>query len=178
MFIRKIALFLSITSTLCLISCGDPNIIDTPDGEIDVSKKDYLDYKEFFLDDLTNFYSYEGRYSVQLYYDTCKYCKEARPYLFRHLEQYKSGAKKSKTLIYDMKKSTTEEGMINRQYFKKNLDDLPKEKCIQEMLNNKVSDVKDTYYFSVPSLYVIENNKLVEFYSGSTDIINYYRYLD
>lgn len=180
MFKGKIITFLSITSTLLLTSCGNEDIVETPNGKVDISTKEYKDYEEFFLPSLDEFYSLEGKYSVQLYYETCPSCKQVRPYLFRHLEFLKADMKKSKSYIFDMKSKKDEsgQGVLNRNKFKSIPANPDKEKLMDEMVNNKVNKVSDTYFFGVPSLYVIENNQLVDFYYGSDEIANYYRYLD
>lgn len=177
---NKIFIFVSIISTLFVSSCDNGDIIQTPDGEVNIANKEYKDYKDFFLPSLDEFYSMDGKYSVQLYYETCPSCKKTRPYLFRHLEFLKADMKKSKVYIFDMKSKSHEsgEGVINRSKFKGAPEGSTKEELINEMIKDGVNKTSDTYYFGVPSLYVIDDHKLVDFYYGTDEITDYYRYLD
>ena len=177
---KKLIALLSITSTLLISSCGDPDKVEIGDEVIDISTKDYKDYEKFFLSSLDDFYSMDGKYSIQLYYESCPSCKKTKPYLFRHLEFLNADMKKSNVYIFDMKSKSDEsgQGIINRSKFKSAPSSSSRDKLIDEMINNGVDKTSDTYFFGVPSLYIIENNKLVDFKYGSDEIIDYYRYLN
>lgn len=177
---KKISSFLLVSISLISLvtSCGGSE--DVING-VDISKKTYSDYKEFHLKTLDEFYSLEGTYSVQLYYETCPSCKNVQPYLFRHLENLKAGNKQFKTYIFDMKRKggdTLEEAIINRSKFKPVDSNKTKEQMINEMINNKASSLKDTYFFGVPALYVVKDNKLSEFHYDSNNVSDFYRYLN
>ncbi len=172
-------MLLSSIFTLCCSSCSNENLIETPDGTIDLSTKKYSDYNEFKLDSLNNFYSHDGTYSIEIYYEGCPHCNNVKPYLFRHFELFKQEQKTSRVFIYDMKDGASPEGKINRSYFKQILDEsnYKIDYYITEMIKNKTNTISETYYFGVPTLYVIENHTLKDVVYGEKSLINYYRSL-
>lgn len=143
--------------------------------ETNYDTKTYDDYASFNLPTLDEFYSYEGTYCIELYHLYCPYCTSIKEDLFRYLDKYSEGKASTRVFIYNMDVSTTSQGIINRAKFKKTtVGYQDSEPLIEEMKENKVNTIGETYFFAVPSLYIIENNVFKDLLIGSTDIANYY----
>lgn len=143
--------------------------------ETNYDTKTYEDYASFKLDSLDNFYSFEGTYCIELYHLYCPHCTSIKEDLFTYLDKYSEGKVSTKVFIYDMDVSTTSAGIINRAKFKKTTVSYQESApLIEEMKQNKVNSVSETYFFAVPSLYIVENNVFKDLLIGSTEIANYY----
>lgn len=113
---------------------------------------------------------------MQFYYEGCGACRNLSGNLFDYLDAYKEGEKKTKVYIFDMKSSKTEEGTLNRNKFKTRPSSPTENKdlLISEMIRKKVETLDETYFFGVPSLYIIESNHLKDLKIGTQVIADYY----
>jgi len=162
---KKSAFLLSFIALSC-ISCGK-NVTE-------YEGKTYDDYKEFQLEKIDDFYNAdEGTYFLQFYFETCPYCKKVMPHLFRYLSE----SNNPKVYIFDIKSSSDPTGDTYRHMFKERNDKLTNEdyeNLTNEMVQSHPSNIQDTYFLSVPSLYKITNHKLENFYMGSSNLIKMY----
>ena len=158
-----------IASSLILLSGCSAN-------SIDVSNKDYIDYESYYLTSLDEFYKLEDNsYFVYLYSDVCSHCDDIKKEIFTYLENMTlSSFSKSKLYIYNMHSIKTNEGMINRNQFKQIEDSEGKtqEQLINEMVINKPTSLKETYFFGTPSLYLIENNSFSNLKIGTREVVS------
>lgn len=163
---KKVQKILLLFISTFLISCSETNENDT---------RTYSDYEEFSIATLDEFYTQkEDFYCVELYYETCQYCNQVKPYLFDYIDAFLNNAKTTKVYFFNMYKSSSNEGIINRSKFKTKPDSYNRDDIIAEMLESKPSTISDTYFISVPSVYVISNGSLSNYVIGSTEVINFY----
>ncbi len=137
----------------------------------------YDDYKSQYIT-IDEFYAKEGRYGVYTFGKYCHYCDGIKTDVFNYVDSLKENNRKLENLyFFEFKESDNEEGKKQREAFKEKPDNYRDEgvleKLIQEMINSHPTTLKETYFFFVPAIYVIEDNKLVDYIHGSTNSPNY-----
>ena len=124
---------LLVSSLLFLSSCSNIKVY--------VNNKDYADYEQFVLPTLEDFYTLnEDNYFIYLYSDSCSHCDDIKKDIFSYLEKMKDPSFNSTVLyIYNMRSIKTNEGIVNRNYFKKfdESEGKTQEQLINEMITAK-----------------------------------------
>ena len=107
--------------------------------------EDFIDYQINVLD----LYNMDGDYEVYFYQDNCSHCENIKNKIFNYA--YKLNKKEDYKFYFCnvIKKSDT-------YYFKDG--DKERNELIDEMKNNSVSSLEETYFFGTPSLYIIKDN--------------------
>ena len=147
---------------LFLTSCNS-----LPTFEIDPSL-DYSSFKEYYLDNINNFYLQEEEtYGIYLYRVGCESCNKNKNVILNHLNEYKNGNKHFKVYIYNTIR-LKEEGA---NYISDS--SLTIEECKNIMVNNKVSTLKDTIINLVPSLYIVNNGVIYDYIAGGVEPAKY-----
>ena len=122
---------LLVSSLLFLSSCSNIKVY--------VNNKDYADYEQFVLPTLEDFYTLnEDNYFIYLYSDSCSHCDDIKKDIFSYLEKMKDPSFNSTVLyIYNMHSNKTNEGIVNRNHFKKidESEGKTQEQLINEMIN-------------------------------------------
>lgn len=165
-----------------LFVISDGKIVDYYAGPVDVvnflylennlDSRSYQELDQFKLNDLSNFYNQkEDEYYIYLYYQTCPSCKAVK----RNVFDYLFNKNEIPLYHYDMKVATSDEGATNRAKFApppKNVETIEEFKrvYISENIKNKVSSTSQTYYFYVPSIYIVKNNVLSNVAIGELEI--------
>ena len=159
---------LLVSSLLFLSSCSNIKVY--------VNNKDYADYEQFVLPTLENFYTInEDNYFIYLYSDSCSHCDDIKKDIFSYLEKMKDPSFNSTVLyIYNMHSNKTNEGIVNRNHFKKidESEGKTQEQLINEMIKEEPSSLSSTYFFGTPSLYLIKNNHLSSLKIGTSVVVS------
>ncbi len=142
-----------------LVSCNKPIM------------KDYDDYKEYELPSLELFYSLNmDYYFIYLTNDECKDCEEIK----QEVLSYYDNNDNPRMFFFNMKSRGTIEGDKNRNMFQDH-NEYSYIYNINVMMENKPNTLKETYFCCTPSIYVVKNNRLSEFYYIKEDVLNYIR---
>ena len=157
---------LLVSSLLFLSSCNNIKVY--------VNNKDYADYEQFVLPTLEDFYTLnEDNYFIYLYSDSCSHCDDIKKDIFSYLEKMKDPSFNS-TVLYNMHSNKTNEGIVNRNHFKKidESEGKTQEQLINEMIKEEPSSLSSTYFFGTPSLYLIKNNHLSSLKIGTSVVVS------
>lgn len=139
-------------------------------------ERPYSEFARYDIQDIENFYSYEGKYYLYIYSDACMYCVNIKGNVFTYIEKYENGEKEHPLYMFNIKAKSTEEGSKNRGKFKERPNEITEwhiEQYRREMIETGASSLSETYFIGTPSLYVIENHKLVDFIIDSNDVAYY-----
>lgn len=133
----------------------------------------YDDFIDFKLNDLNLFYDLNySKYAIYLYYSTCPYCIKNKKFMISYfLDKEKTNV--FPVFFFNIYKKSTELGEYYRSLFKKNEESLSNNEIVSIMKENNVNKLENTYFNSVPSLYVISENKFSDLVSGVSSIQNY-----
>ena len=140
--------------------------------ETEFDSRSYSVIEDYYLDSLDDFYTLSDKnYIIYLYYTECPYCFQIRGTIYNYLLKEHD----TKIYVFNMYKSSSDEGKENRSKFKTfgSISDSEFEAEVQNMLNNKVSTLSETIFKYVPSLYFVNDNKLTDFMHGSGNIKSY-----
>lgn len=142
-----------------LFSCGITSIRG--------SDKNYSEYSDFYLSSLDDFYSMEeDKYFIYLYSNSCSFCDDIKGNLFDHLEENKNNLG-IKGYIFNIFSNSNAQGKENRAKFKEKESDYNQDELVKEMSNAKPSSISETYFFSTPSIYLIENHMFSNIFIGN-----------
>lgn len=131
--------------------------------------KDFSDFKKFELPSLDLFYSLPlDYYFIYLLNDECKYCEEIKDDILKYYETNDNPI----MYFYNMKAIGTKEGDENRSKFQ-DRNEYSSIYNINIMLETHPKTLKETYFYCTPSLYVVKNKQLDDFYYVGEDIINF-----
>lgn len=157
----KLAVKLSLfSSLLCLFSC-DTSYEDTKGRSYD----EYVQYQLDSTDFMNQFFSMEDDlYGIYMYGTTCPYCESIKGAVFDYLDNNESN--EMKLYIFDRGSNDS-----YATYFKTTPSGYTTDELAEEMIG--ATSIDELYYIGVPSLYVIEDGALVEYYIGSTTIGDY-----
>lgn len=162
---RKSLFFLVSFLTLCSVSCSSSESNDS---------RTYEEYKDFFIENVEDIYSQkEEKYYVEVFFETCPHCIKAKPHAFDYVDKYKNKEKEIKYYFFNIQSGSTFLGKDNRAKFKEKPKNYNKELLIAKNVEDKVGSVGETYFFGVPVLYEIINNKLNNEIIGDDNIINF-----
>ncbi len=140
--------------------------------ETEFDSRDYSIINDYYLNSLDEFYTLSDKnYIIYLYYKECPYCFKIRGSVYNYLLKEHN----TKIYVFNMYKSSSEEGQKNRSKFKtfESVNESDFEKEVQNMINNKVSTLNTTIFKYVPSLYFVNDNKLSNYMYGSIIIKDY-----
>ena len=138
---------------------------------VDPLDRKYEDYEEFKLKDLNSFYNVNaGHYFISLYSDTCPHCEKISGNIFSYMDAFINNERDVPLFHFNMYSKNSAQGKINRDAFKENINDLDSTKLQALNNSNKPNKLKDTYFIGVPSLYEINENKLLKMYLGENEI--------
>ncbi len=140
--------------------------------ETEFDSRSYSIIQDYYLNSLDEFYTLSDKnYIIYLYYTECPYCFRIRGSIYNYLLKEHS----TKLYVFNMYKSSSEEGQKNRSKFKtfESINESDFEKEVQNMIDNKVSTLNTTIFKYVPSLYFVNDNKLSNYMYGSIIIKDY-----
>ena len=162
---KFITLSLSILLLSNISSCFSK--VDLPHFDLDESI-DYVTFKEYELDNIKNMYNQkENTYYVYLYRIDCPTCNTCKNSLLGYLDLYSKGEVDTKLYLYNTVNLKNDYPSFNSG---SNFED--EEEVKNYMLSNNINKIEDTIIKVVPSLYVISNNYLSDYYYGY-DVISY-----
>ena len=164
-------LFKLFTSTLLILlistisSCSSkPNL---PHFDLD-ENVDYVTFKEYELDNIKNMYDQEeDTYYVYLYRLDCPTCIGVKNSILGYLDLYSKSEVDTKLYLYNTVNLRNDYPSFNTGPTFKDV-----EEAKEYMLSNSINKIEDTIIKVVPSLYVINNNYLSDYYYGY-DVISY-----
>lgn len=133
--------------------------------------RSYYDYKDNELDSLDNFYSLnKEKYYIYLFFVGCPYCAKIKSTILDYIDKNEGIT----LYFYNIKKSGFDIGQENRNKFNRNVDSSSKDFDFstykEEMRNNKVNKTEDTYFYAVPSIYIVEDGCFSDAVIGSDTI--------
>lgn len=146
--------FLLLLLLLSLTSCKN-----LPTFDLDESV-DYSTFNEYKLDSIYNLYSQnEDVYGVYLYQSGCSACQNIKNSILGYLNEFQSTNKGLKIYLYNTSRLSGEYPSFN-----KGSGNLDEDKSVME--NLKPNTIEETYFGATPSLYVITQSYLKEYYYG------------
>ncbi|MGP1413682.1 MAG: hypothetical protein ACTTID_00910 [Bacillales bacterium] len=184
---KKIKLFLSLSLIPLLLSCYNKKIDET---------RDYSDYLEYKVD-LDSFFNYKKTYGIYIYQYGCRPCEETKGYVFDYLDKIKHNNDRKLESLYfvELHPFNSLEGKEQRNKFKQkpaeynSLLQLAEEdnfkgknyvkyisfknQLIQENCKSNATKLEEIYFFGTPSLYIIENQKVIDFCNGRDSVKRY-----
>lgn len=159
----KIYLSIFLTFFATLTSCTN--------HENDNETRSYADYPEFALPSIDEMYELKDvEYYVEYYFPECPHCQNIRSSIYNYMDKVKNGDENIPLYYFNIENGSTSNGSINRSKFKIKPNSYNRDVLVSQMIREKVSKVSDTYFFGTPSLYVIKNGVLADFYIGEVDI--------
>lgn len=121
---------------------------------------EYSDFNEYKLDNVKNMYSQdEGVYGVYFYQTTCETCNNIKNTVLGYMNDYKNGEKTLKIYLYN-----TANLKIDYPSVKQN--DYNEKELRSYLYDNNVNKIEDTYINATPSLYVISDKRIYDYYQG------------
>lgn len=150
---KKRIILLSLFLVSLLSSCG--NKYPTYDETFE-----YSDFNEYKLDNVKNMYDQEeGVYGVYFYQTTCSACDNIKNTLLGYVSDYKKETRNLKIYLYN-----TANLKVDYPSVKQN--DLSGTELRNYLYNNDVHTIEETYINFTPSLYVISDNRIYDYYQG------------
>lgn len=126
---------------------------------------------------IQDLYSFNGKYIVFCYGSWCPHCLKIQDTMVDFFEEIKNKNNCFDSFyLISFEKSSLEEGITEREMFKKkpgNYDPNNPQYLIDEMKENHINKVEDTYLFGFPQMYIIENNSFQDVIIGSSEIPEY-----
>lgn len=146
--------FLILILFLSLVGCRSLPSFDLDEGV------DYTTFNEYKLDSINNLYSQkEDVYGVYLYQSGCEACQNIKNSILGYLSEYQETNKGFKIYLYNTSRLSGEYPSFN-----KGSGNLDEDKSVME--NLKPNTIEETYFGATPSLYVITQSYLKEYYYG------------
>lgn len=164
---------------ICFMSlCG----CDANNGDNAEETREYDNYLGNYIS-LDDFYHNDERYGVYLFGKYCSYCNNIKTSIFNYADSINSGEKHNIDNFYffEFQSNNSVEGQEQRSKFKTKPDDYStysddeKNQLIRNMLHAKPTKLSETYFLSIPSIYVIEDGVLIDVIRGSNSIPNWLR---
>lgn len=136
--------------------------------------RSYYDYKDNILNSLDDFYLLnDKKYYIYLFYIGCPYCAKIKTTILDYIESDND----INLYFYNVKKSGFDIGQENRNKFNRNVDSTSSnfnfDTYKKEMKENKVNTTSNTYFYAVPSLYIVEDGYFSDCVIGSDSIPSY-----
>lgn len=140
------------------------------------SVRDYATYAPLAIN-FNDFYAKSGRYGVYCYGAYCPDCEAIKENIFDYEDLLLNDSPScglEKIYLLEFHKKSTSLGAEERGFFKTkdfliDYNDLPKIMSLAHSTYG-ANNLSDTYFFFTPSLYIVEDHRLVEFV---TDVPSY-----
>ncbi len=150
--LKKIAFLLIFSSLIC--SCTQHEL-------------DYSSFNEFRLETISSFYDLEeDKYGIYLYREDCPSCQNIKEDLLNYMNNLINNDNLLKLYLYNTNRLGGELVSYNPG------DGLSVEETKEYLINNDIYTLEETIINYVPSLYVISQKKLTDYYAGA-EIIDY-----